>query len=363
MYVLIGETSVHDTLNETRAELRLGHIAALRALRSKASDLSGLAAILGTTDIDAEAVLCDLIHSGFVVPDSRDESFSYTVRRINIETCDHCNARCRFCPQSLEPKPRHVMPQDTFEAVVRATAPYRPISVSLNNFSEPFIDPLFVERCRTLQTYGLKLQLNTNGTVLKQAVVEYLASSNVIHGILVNFPSSEPEEWSWFMQLPANLHGRVIANIRTLASVYNGIVGIPVNGQRGDHDDRTAKIAEMFADYTNVHVERLDSHTVAGKMGGELVGIGTHVTVPRLGGCAAARMSAHVHFSSKGDVFMCCLDYWHEHTFGNIADASLHDIMTSSEAVRIRRELYGMTDAGPGLLCRKCCHVRLGSLD
>ena len=58
---------------------------------------------------------------------------------------------------------------------------------------------------------------------------------------------------------------------------------------------------------------------------------------------------------------MCCLDYWQEAKFGNIAVAELDEILGGTIAASHRRQVYGLADADANLLCRKCCHIRRGT--
>ncbi len=121
------------------------------------------------------------------------------MHRVDIETCSHCNARCQYCPVSLDPKPKHVMPLDLFEHIARQIAPHQPDWVALNNFSEPLLDPFFLERCRCLENLGLKIALLTNASIMKPAILEYLKRANVLRFVVMNFASDDPEEWGFLM--------------------------------------------------------------------------------------------------------------------------------------------------------------------
>ena len=114
------------------------------------------------------------------------------------------------------------------------------------------------------------------------------------------------------------------------------------------------------ARHPNVSVIKLNSNTLAGNIQNDFVEPASLTHDARLGGCA--RLAAHVHISSQGDVFMCCLDYWQEAKFGNIAVAELDEILGGTIAASHRRQVYGLADADANLLCRKCCHIRGGSL-
>jgi hypothetical protein len=166
-----GDFAVHDLTDEQR---RIDPVERqiLSALKTVPRALSGIQAPLGFTDADITAAAESLVAGGFLVPAAEDESARFAVTRVDIETISHCNARCGFCPQSNDPKPRQVMTIELFEEIARKIAPYAPRAVALNNFSEPLLDPMFVERCRILEHHGLTVALLTNATVLRPAVLD-----------------------------------------------------------------------------------------------------------------------------------------------------------------------------------------------
>ena len=218
------------------------------------------------------------------------------------------------------------------------------------------LDPYFIERCRRLDAHGLKVALFTNATVLKPSVIEYLASSQVLYSVTINFPSDDPEEWGSLMGLPTATHQRTVDNIKSLAKIYKGGIGIVVNAATDNLDRRIERVGALFAGFSNVTVYNQHSNTLAGNIQNDLVAAATLVNNRRLAGCA--RLAAHVQISWQGDVCMCCLDYSQEFRFGNLAEASLGEILSGSIAADHRRQVYGLADAEPNLLCRTCCHIR-----
>jgi hypothetical protein len=45
--------------------------------------------------------------------------------------------------------------------------------------------------------------------------------------------------------------------------------------------------------------------------------------------------------------------------FGNMAESSIEEILGGEVARRYRRQVYGLEQAEPNLLCVKCCHIRI----
>ncbi len=157
--------------------------------------------------------------------------------------------------------------------------------------------------------------------------------------------------------LPPALHSRTVENVIGLAEAFQGPISISVNARNSTHESRTARIAARFARFANVSVQQFPSNTLGGTINGELVGLPTAIRAPKFAGCD--RLASHVHISWRGDLFMCCLDYAQEYTFGNIAESSLEELLGGPRARQYRRQVYGLEPATADLPCRKCCHIRV----
>jgi hypothetical protein len=81
-----------------------------------------------------------------------------------------------------------------------------------------------------------------------------------------------------------------------------------------------------------------------------------HVT-GRLTGCGWP--VSHANFSVTGDMFLCCNDYYQREVFANIRDGSIHELMTSPAAVRLRQKGFGVTGAPADFVCRRCHNQKL----
>jgi Radical SAM superfamily/Iron-sulfur cluster-binding domain len=353
---LRGSTLIDDLTDESH-ELVEAERQILAALKTNPASLEDLAATLSRPPSDLAADLESLVERGLLVPAEEDESGKFAVNRVDIETSSHCNARCLYCPVSIDPKPKRIMPMDLFTHIVQQIAPYNPEWVSLNSFSEPLLDPFFIERCQSLEEVGLKVALFTNATPLKPKIREYLGASQVLHSVVVNFASGNPEEWGRLMGLPPALHARTLENMIELAKVYRGPISISVHGHDGTHRRRAENIAAIFSSFPNVSVTEFPTNTLAGNINGELVGLPTVTSAAKLAGCG--RLAGHLQIAWNADVFMCCLDYKQEYIFGNLAESSVHDILGGAIARKYRSQVYGLKEAEPNLLCRNCCHIRL----
>jgi sulfatase maturation enzyme AslB (radical SAM superfamily) len=357
---IAGGVATNDLTDEQRPLSALERLI-LTALAAAPDTPARLQAALGCGLTETADAARSLVAAGYLVDAGEDESGRFAVHRVDIETLSHCNARCGFCPQSVDPKPKQIMTMELFERVVGEIAPFAPRSVALNNFNEPLLDPFFVERCRLLEQHGLTVALFTNATVLRPAVLDYLRTSRVLQSITVNLPSDEADEWAELMRLPPALHARTVENVRALADAFHGPVAISVNARTPSHRLRTERVAALFAAQRNVSVLQLESNTLAGSISGDLVGPATLTPASRLGGCN--RLANHLHISVAGDVFMCCLDYAQKYKFGNVSTEPVAAILAGPLARKYRAQVYGLECADSDLICRSCCHIRSQAAD
>lgn len=264
-----------------------------------------------------------------------------------IEITAHCNWGCSFCPVSTDPKPRETMPMDLFEEIVAKLADLGTIEyVTFHFFNEPTIDKHFIDRIKVLARRDMKLALYTNASGLNQDKIDAMKQAGVLRHLIVNMPSADRAEFAaltssqLFDRTSDNIERAVRAGFRTQL-VVNGV------GER-----RAANLATIASRYEPLGVEVVPAMTCdrAGDVGGEYAQE-IHVE-GRLTGCGWPLH--HANFSVRGDMFICCNDYYQREVFGNIRDASVDEIMRSQAAVEIRQRVFGVRPAADDFLCRRC---------
>src|SRR5579872_6384586 len=131
-FVWVADSVATNDLTGERHHLTGIEQAMVSQLKAAPSGPEAIAGRLACDPIDSAAAFSSLIERGLLVPELEDEAGKFTVKRVDIETCSHCNARCQYCPVSLDPKPKHVMPLELFEHIARQVAPHHPDWVALN---------------------------------------------------------------------------------------------------------------------------------------------------------------------------------------------------------------------------------------
>ncbi len=187
-FVWLDSSTAHNDLTDEAHRLPETELRVLSELKAVPGDLTRIAQRFSSDVERVSAIAREWIERGLIVPSGEDESRKFSVKRVDIETCSHCNARCKFCPQSEQPKQKNFMSAELFDRIVQQIAPYHPTWVSLNAFSEPLLDPQFVDRCRALEERGILIALFTNGTVLRPNVLDYLAGTRGFSRSRLIFP-------------------------------------------------------------------------------------------------------------------------------------------------------------------------------
>ena len=321
----------HNDLNALHA---LQHAASAPVTRQSLIELYGV------------EVVSDLVHRSWLQPP--DELCSeYFLTSAQIEVTAHCNWGCTFCPVSTDRKPKATMPMPLFEEIIEKISPYKTIRcVTFHFFNEPTLDPFFEDRIAVLQSYGIPLWLFTNATRLNEKRIEMLKRPGVLGRLVVNLPALKEEEFRELTQ--SKMYAATINNLDLAIAA-----GLPIEiAVTGTGDEVTRRISELRERYESPTVKI--KATLTADRAGTLAGrYNEAVWVDgRLTGCAWP--VNHAYFSVTGDMFICCNDYYQREKFGNIRSGSVHEIMTSPEAILLRRRVFGVADAPGDYVCRSC---------
>ncbi|MFG3041715.1 radical SAM/SPASM domain-containing protein [Streptomyces sp. NPDC048330] len=263
-----------------------------------------------------------------------------------IEVTAHCNWGCRFCPVATDPKPPRTMPMALFEDIVAKLAGERVDYVTFQFFNEPTLDKHFVERLEVLAEHELQLALYSNASALTPAKGDELVRLGVLRHLIVNLPSVDEAE---FGELTGSRsYGHTMRN--TEAAIAAGLpVQIVVNGVGERLAKNLAGVQDRFGPmgaevYPSLTCDR------AGDVGGEYAQ--DVYAAGRLTGCGWPVQ--HVNVSVTGHLFLCCNDYYQREVFGHISDGTIAELMTSEQAIALRRKVFGVDASPADFLCRRC---------
>jgi len=299
------------------------------------------------------AVLDHLRAARFLIDDVGEESRRTNLLFLSLETCTVCNHRCPFCPVSVDPREREVMSQELFESIldqVQAAGGER-VVVFLSNYNEPTVDPLFEERVRALFARKLPVSILTNASQFTPDRAARLERMGRFRYIGINLPTLDPERYR-------ALHGtrdlpRVLANIEAMrAKNLAEETAIVVLGDEDEahHRDVEAIRARFGPAGWDVKPFRIRSRPASG----------TFVPEPpakkNLRGCElmGSRPFEHLHVTATAKAVLCCQDYYERLTIGDLKTQTVAEILGGDTMARLRRWTYGVEEAPPDFLCRRC---------
>lgn len=229
----------------------------------------------------------------------------YFFRGVFIETSTYCNRRCEYCPNSVNPMPRHFMTQAVYEKIIEQLAAIKfSGTLCYHFFNEPLLDDRlagFVAHARR-RLPGCIHRIYTNGDLLTEDKAGALIEAGVCEFIIT---IHDPDE----------------------------------NKMRA----KLENIAEKYPNRLNIQSIR----------GGSLSNIGGAVKVQvREERKACVSYLENLMIDYEGNVLLCCHDFYRRHKFGNIMQENITDIWNKPTFRKLRRELrHGIARLD---ICRKC---------
>lgn len=310
-----------------------------------------------TRSADIDCYLSFMLKNKILVPSNSNEETMFYPHRVDIETVRHCNARCVYCPQSINPKAEGIMSLHTFNDVIEKLDKFNTSWIALNHYGEPLCDPFFKKRVELLSSKH-RLFLSTNGVMVSEDIIDFLSNMN-LHTISFNFPSLEPKQWSALMGLPPQLFSIVKRGIENSIKKLSesAKVNLIVQSALPDQKKRMRIIKEHFSKYGQISVVEGFCRSRAGLLNNLHVHSVNHSGKMYFAGCD--RIVGHLHISWEGKCYLCCEDYFQNEILGNLIENDVVSVMRSDTVNQLRAEIYGISPMRSQLICRKCPKLRI----
>jgi hypothetical protein len=133
--------------------------------------------------------------------------------RVSVETTNHCNLRCHYCPREESGRGFGYMREPLFESLAQQCAGKRS-AFAPQGFGEPFLDPLFPARLHRLSELGQPyVDVVTNATLLDEAACRALIASKVWL-VTIDIDGADAEVFERHRQNAD--YEQVVANVRRL---------------------------------------------------------------------------------------------------------------------------------------------------
>lgn len=272
---------------------------------------------------------------------------------LEIEICTHCNWRCKYCPVSLNPKKKEIMPMDIYNEIISKAEKYGKIkTIVLNSYNEPTIDCFFEERIKRLAQTNIKLQLHTNASNLSKEKIILLKESDVLSSICFNLPSIDKEIFE-YMTGTANFK-RTISNIDAAIS-YGLPVKFSIQGTKEELKQNLPFIKEKYGDLIDDNIDNWKTFDRAGILKNQY---NQHVYINDSLYGLCYRVLNNMYLSVRGEAFICCNDYFQKETYGNILYYEIDELLNSKDAQSIRKKVFGQMESSNDFICRKCIDMK-----
>lgn len=267
-------------------------------------------------------------------------------KKIYIEITNICNLKCKFCPETKRNK--MFMNVDDFEKIIHKTYMYTNL-VCLHVKGEPLLHHKLQDILKILEKYNLKVNITTNGTLIKQQL-EILKNSKSIRQINISLHSFTQNEM---------LNKQYLQDIfESVEQLENVIISYRLwNLKNIDKNDVNNDIIKSIEEYYNIKglkQQLIENEFLKIK---EKIFINQDIefTWPDLnkekiiekGRCLA--LKEQIAILVDGTVVPCCLDNNGDIPLGNILEESMEEILAKSQSKKIKKNFENSV-----ITCKLC---------
>ncbi len=267
------------------------------------------------------------------------QSFPKTVR---IETTNHCQADCVFCPRSSIGRAKANMKQEVFETVVKQCVEGGTRLVHLHGYGEPLIDKQLADRIKYCKDQGIpRVKIFTNGDLLRGEVAQRILHSG-LDEIKISIDGSDSKE---FNTLRIGLdHAKVVENVKAFRALRDQAkMKTPIIVAATCQTSNRTQTEEMLSGVVD-HIDFTHIHNWGGALGDAEQ---QRVRKP------CDRLWRTMTVLVNGDVALCCLDYSGKEVLGNVLNTSMIDIWNNARYNELRT-LHRESRQSEIPLCSNC---------
>ena len=280
-------------------------------------------------------------------------------KKVYIEISNVCNLQCTFCPE-VERDKRFMEPA-LFKKAVMAVAPLTE-EVCFHLMGEPLLHPDFDAYVNFCDTLGVRVNLTTNGLLLKPERLKALLSPTLkqINFSLQSFESNFPEEDnSDYLQRIFDFTEHALG-VRPDLYINYRLWNQGAPGAKASNDRMIEKIKEGlgvdFNPFSDVRWKK--SVKIKGRA---YLHFDSRFEWPHPGQLIRSTrgfchgLSSHIGILADGTVVPCCLDKEGVLNLGNCSSQNIDDIIQSARATSIREGFQrGILVED---LCQKCTFI------
>ena len=261
-----------------------------------------------------------------------------------IETNTFCNHKCWYCQNAHYKNPAsRVMTMELFEDILKEISAAFPKTrlktVSFAAYNEPTLDPFFKDRLRMLSQYGFDYWFITNGSRMTVDLIDFISREKPsLTSFHINLPAIDPDEYQQATAAPAQSIYQIRENLAHLFEnrrKKDPSMAIIVHGKGDDaHIKNFKRMKEFWRDH---QVEVVFQGVV------NRAGMLDHIAGPPIDHgtdkvWCSARYFENLYIGVKGNLYLCCHDYYQKYSFGKISDGSLEILLASKKRKNLLRK-------------------------
>ncbi|MCA9118783.1 MAG: SPASM domain-containing protein [Planctomycetaceae bacterium] len=279
---------------------------------------------------------------GYVVGKTMEVMRKAFPKTVRVETTNHCNASCTFCPRDTIGREKTFMSEELYEKIIDECVEGKCKTVHLHNFGEPLLDKRLPQWVRLAKDRGIpKVKIFTNGSLLSGKMAEGLIDSG-LDELKVSIDGVDAKE---FDLLRVGLkHSVVMKNVREFRQLRDergsGPTIIAACCQTSNRNETTQMLDGV--------VDKIDFATLHNWAGARGI-LPANVSIRK----PCDRLWRTFTILVNGDVALCCLDHSGKEIIGNCQQERIVDIW-SNEKYRQLRQLHMQSRQGEMSLCNGC---------
>lgn len=238
-------------------------------------------------------------------------------RLVSVETTNHCNAKCSFCPNNALARDKGAMEQALFEKIIEDCRAFPLEAIEPFLQGDPFVDPQIIARLEHIRRRlpKAKLRLYTNGYGMIPKRIDELVGLGIDH-IYVSINTLDPEKYRQVMGIKLE---RTLRNLEYLTDTSRrDRVARQFTFRMTRLLDTTLAEQDAFLAYAKKHGARPMIVGLFNYKGD----IQSNLPVPRYGCEHVNRLD----ILASGKVTLCCMDHNGEHAWGDVGTDSVLDV-------------------------------------
>lgn len=261
---------------------------------------------------------------------------------VRIETTNHCQAACTFCPRDSIGRAKTFMEEDLYRSVIAQCVEGGCRTIHVHGFGEPLLDKKLPERIRYAKDAGIKrVKMFSNGALLKGELAQKILDSG-LDQVKISIDGSDSKE---FNLLRVGLdYDKVLANVIAFRKLRDDagrekpriVAATCQTSNRAQTRRMLAGVVDRI-DFTHIH-------NWGGKLG---MLTGQRVRKP------CDRLWRTFSVLVNGDVALCCLDFSGKEILGNLHREPIVEIWKNARYRQLRK-LHRLSQQEQIPLCSNC---------